>query len=338
MEFAFLDRAVAEEAGGQRLPALQLVAQRDADGERQAAADDRVAAIEPRRAVEDVHRAAAAAAAAFQLAEHLGHQPVHADAAGDRLAVLAVGRDDGVIGAERFHHADRHRLLAVIQMQKAEDLLRLVQLDAFRLEMPDADHLAQQMVQVRVVELDPGAHRSSLSSVDRSPSGKPQLARLQQPAHDLAAARFRQVRAEIDLLRRHRGAEAPAGMAEQLAAQRFRGLVARLQRDEGLDDLAGHRVGLADDAGLGDRRMLHQRAFDLERADQVAGRFDHVVGPPDEPEVAVAIALRQIAGQVPAGRRSTSGSARPRAGSRASSTASRPSAPARPRPSGRRPR
>ncbi len=78
------------------------------------------------------------------------------------------------------------------------------------------------------------------------------------------------------------------------------GLEPRLERDERLDHLADHRVGLADDAGLGHRRVLHQRALDLERADQVAGRLDHVVGAADEPEVAVGVAPREVAGQVPA--------------------------------------
>src|ERR1051325_11940279 len=58
-------------------------------------------------------------------------------------------------------------------MKKAKDLLRLVQLHTFGLEMPDADHLAQQMMQMGVIEPDLVTHRSSLSSVDRSPSGKP---------------------------------------------------------------------------------------------------------------------------------------------------------------------
>jgi hypothetical protein len=45
--------------------------------------------------------------------------------------------------------------------------------------------------------------------------------------------------------------------------------------------------------------MLDQRALDLERADQVAGALDQVVCPAHEPVVAVAIAHRQIAGQIP---------------------------------------
>ena len=131
--------------------------------------------------------------------------------------------------------------------------------------------------------------------------GQAELAGLEQAAHDLAAARVRQVlrRTSISL-----GATAaPSRLrakAEQLAAQLVARLVAVLQRDERLDHLAGHRVGLADHAGLGDGRVLHQRALDLERADQVAGGLDHVVGAADEPEVAVGVAPGEVAGEVPA--------------------------------------
>ena len=111
---------------------------------------------------------------------------------------------------------------------------------------------------------------------------------------------LRQAGEEVDLLGRHRRAQALAREAEQFPPQRLARLEAGLQRDEGLDHLADHRVGLADDAGLGDRRVLHQHALDLERADQVAGRLDDVVGAADEPEVAVGVAPRQVAGQVPA--------------------------------------
>jgi hypothetical protein len=43
-----------------------------------------------------MHRPAAAAAAAFGLAVHLGHHRIHRHAAGERMAVLAIGRDDRV--------------------------------------------------------------------------------------------------------------------------------------------------------------------------------------------------------------------------------------------------
>src|SRR5262249_51640152 len=42
-----------------------------------------------------------------------------------------------------------------------------------------------------------------------------------------------------------------------------------------------------------------ERALDLERADAVAGRDDHVVRAADEPEVAVVVAAGAIAGQIP---------------------------------------
>ena len=70
------------------------------------------------------------------------------------------------------------------------------------------------------------------------------------------------------------------------------------QRDERLDHLADRRVGLADDRRLGDRRVIGQRVLDLERADQVSSGLDHVVGAADEPEVAVRVALGEVAGQV----------------------------------------
>jgi hypothetical protein len=41
--------------------------------------------------------------------------------------------------------------------------------------------------------------------------------------------------------------------------------------------------------------MLHQRAFDFERANQMAGRLDDVVGASDEPEIAVRIAFAEAA-------------------------------------------
>jgi hypothetical protein len=63
--------------------------------------------------------------------------------------------------------------------------------------------------------------------------------------------------------------------------------------------LSAHRVGHSDDAGFGHGLVLHQNALDLEGTHHVAGRLDDVVGPTDEPEVAVVIASRQTAGQIP---------------------------------------
>jgi len=111
---------------------------------------------------------------------------------------------------------------------------------------------------------------------------------------------FRRFRG-VDFLGRDRGAQPLAGVAEQLAAQRFNRLEPGLERNEGLDHFAHDRVGLSDHAGLGHGGVFHQRAFHFERADQVAGRLDDIVATTH--------------------RRNTCGSARPHAGCRASSTA-----------------
>ena len=73
MELAFGDAAFAEEARDDPSGLLHLLGEREPDRDRQAPADDRVAAVEAVRDVEEVHRSAATAAAAFDLAVHLGH-------------------------------------------------------------------------------------------------------------------------------------------------------------------------------------------------------------------------------------------------------------------------
>ena len=83
----------------------------------------------------------------------------------------------------------------------------------------------------------------------------------------------------------------------QLIARRKAGA----QRDERLHDLTAQIVGLADHAGLGDRGMRHQRGFDFERADALARGVDDVVGAALEPEVAVLVDVRGVAGEVVAG-------------------------------------
>jgi hypothetical protein len=144
VKFALGDGTFAEKARGDTVALLHLLGQRQADGERQPGADNRVAAIEAGGSVEQVHRTAAAVAAAFGFAIHLGHDRVHCHAAGESMAVLAIGRDHRVGWRERLHRTDSDRLLADIEVQKTADLLLLVKLGAFLLEAPDAHHPAQQ--------------------------------------------------------------------------------------------------------------------------------------------------------------------------------------------------
>src|SRR5690606_22855660 len=110
----------------------------------QSAADDRVAAVEARLRVEDVHRSAAPPGTSFGLAVHLRHQCAGRYAARERMAVLAIGREDGVLRRECPHRASGHCLLADVEMQETANLARTVEFRALLLEAPDAHHLLEQ--------------------------------------------------------------------------------------------------------------------------------------------------------------------------------------------------
>ena len=70
------------------------------------------------------------------------------------------------------------------------------------------------------------------------------------------------------------------------------------QRDIAFGDRVAHRIGRRHDGGLRNRRMFDQHAFEFERAQAIVARFEHVVGPADEGDVAVGVAGGDIAGAV----------------------------------------
>ena len=86
----------------------------------------------------------------------------------------------------------------------------------------------------------------------------------------------------------------------QLGHERVARLVAGAQDHERGDGLAGRVVGLADDRGLGDRGVRHERGLDLGGGDVVAGDEHDVVDPAEQPVVALGVALGAVAGEVPA--------------------------------------
>ena len=172
MKLALGHRAVAEEARGHPLAALQLVGERKADRERQSAADDRVAAVEPGGRVKQVHRPATSARAALDLAVHLGHDRAGRDAADQRVTVLAIRGDDRVLRRERLHRTDRDGLLADVQVHEPADLGGAVELHALLLEPAHPKHLPQQLEAVLAVDLRGRAHDAG-SSVEVSPSASP---------------------------------------------------------------------------------------------------------------------------------------------------------------------
>ena len=71
-----------------------------------------------------------------------------------------------------------------------------------------------------------------------------------------------------------------------------------LERHERDDRLAGELVRLSDDGRFGDFLVGHDRGLDLGGRETVAGDVDHVVDPPDDPQVPVLVADRRIADEI----------------------------------------
>ncbi|OGT94796.1 MAG: hypothetical protein A2083_04945 [Gemmatimonadetes bacterium GWC2_71_9] len=151
MEGAVVHRRLAEEADRHLIAALVLDRERGAGDQRDVPGDDRVPAEEALLAVEDMHRAALAARTPGRLPEQLGHHGPRADAARQRLPVLAVAAHDQVVVAQRRHRADGHGLLADIEVAEPPDLAERVLLARPLLEAPDEEHVAQQLPQRRGV-------------------------------------------------------------------------------------------------------------------------------------------------------------------------------------------
>ena len=71
-----------------------------------------------------------------------------------------------------------------------------------------------------------------------------------------------------------------------------------LQRDERDDRLARELVGGAHDRRLGDGGVADERVLDLGGREAVPRDVHHVVDAAEQPQVAVLVALRAVAGEV----------------------------------------
>ncbi len=140
MEAALVDAAVAEEGHGHLARAAVGGRERRAGGNAAARGDDSVRTEHAEREVRDVHRAAPTTAHAGGLPVELRHQPVEADALGDRVAVPAVGRRDVVVATQRSAHAGRDGLLADVDVDEAGQLAAEEELLHALLEQPDPHH------------------------------------------------------------------------------------------------------------------------------------------------------------------------------------------------------
>src|SRR4051794_39846449 len=115
------------------------------------------------------------------------------------------------------------------------------------------------------------------------------LALAQLDAADLSRERLREVLHELDLPRIRVLGQPVTNEAADLAGQVVAGLMPFREHDERLHDVSAPLVGRRHRRGLAYRRMLDAGGLDLEWADSVAGRDDHVVRPSGVPDVAVLI-------------------------------------------------
>src|SRR5439155_15047995 len=117
---------------------------------------------------------------------------------------------------------------------------------------------------------------------------------------DLAADRLGQFLDELDFTRVLVRRSDPLAVVLQLALKVLAGRSVTAQHHERLYDLTAHRVGLAHHGGFEYGRMLDEGAFDFERADAIAGAFDHVIRATDKPVVSFRVAHRAVPGEIPA--------------------------------------
>ena len=167
---------------------LRCLREPDAGGDRHVAADDGVAAAEVpfgRRRGASSRRGRADAGGACR---KLGHEARGSHAARQRVAVVAVVRDDVVVGAQRRIAPTADRLLADVEVQEAADLALARTSRATLLEAPDEEHLTVSFESFVAIHVPPSV------SDDRSAYtvaiGASQRSRGTGARRDRAAARI----------------------------------------------------------------------------------------------------------------------------------------------------
>ena len=142
VDLALVGGPVAEIGEGDVAVAAVAVGEREACAEGDLRADDAVAAVEMLLLGEHVHRAALALAEAAAASGQLGHDALGVEAAGQHVAVVAVGGDGLVAGLGLEHQAGHHRLLPDVEVAEAADQPHAVHLAGALLEAADEEHAA----------------------------------------------------------------------------------------------------------------------------------------------------------------------------------------------------
>ena len=122
---------------------------------------------------------------------------------------------------------------------------------------------------------------------------------LEQAAHDLAAARLRQRLGEADFVRRgHRADDRARRASSTPRAIPASASTPCLSVTKQTTRLALEFIGPPDHRRLGHRGVRDQRALDFRRAEAMPGDVEHVVDAADDPEIAVLVAPRAVAGEI----------------------------------------
>jgi hypothetical protein len=109
---------------------------------------------------------------------------------------------------------------------------------------------------------------------------------------------LRQLRREDDRRRHGQLADLAGDMLAQAGQSLRRAVLTRLERDVRDDRLTGLRVRPAAHGGLGHRRVVDERALDLDGGDAVTRDVHDVVDATEEPEVAVLVDPGTVAHEV----------------------------------------
>ena len=141
---ALLGRTIAEDCDRETIDTAPLEAERGAHRMRDRAGHHGRRSHQPDLGRREVHRARLAARNATLAAVQLGEHGVQSSALGDVEAVRAIGRENEVVGAQPIANADRDRLLADRQMDRALDLVGRIELDDPFLDEPDQQRRPEQ--------------------------------------------------------------------------------------------------------------------------------------------------------------------------------------------------
>ena len=140
MKGALVAGAVAEEADGHPIVALQPAAQRGTYGHGDGGAEDARLAQDADAEICQVHGAALALADASLLAQQLRHSGLDVPALGDGVAMGAVITGHPVVVAQGHAGTDGDRFLADIGMGRADDFAAFHQIDHCFFEVSNPKH------------------------------------------------------------------------------------------------------------------------------------------------------------------------------------------------------